>query len=242
MWANKNKGRAPAPRKSLPLWGKAAAVAVVLVIGVPVMHVATFRLLPVPATALMLERLGQGKGLDVRWRSLEQISPSLPLAVIAAEDSGFCDHDGFDFDAMAAAAKANERHPAKIRGGSTISQQTAKNVFLWPDRNLLRKGMEAYYTGLIEAMWGKRRIMEAYLNVVEWGPGLYGAEAAAQRYFHVSAARLSPDQAARLAAILPSPLKWKAVHPGRYVAGRSRRIGAGAQTVRVEDDAWCIAK
>lgn len=234
--------RAKPPRKPLSLWAKLVALAAVVLIGLPVMQAATFRVLPVPVTALMLQRLTEGKGLDVRWRPLDQIAPSLPLAVIAAEDSGFCDHDGFDFDAMEAAARANARHPGKVRGGSTISQQTAKNVFLWPGRTLVRKALEAYDTGLIEAMWGKRRIMEAYLNVVELGPGVYGAEAAAQHYFHVPASRLSPDQSARLAAILPSPLKWKAVHPGRYVAGRSRRIGAGANTVRADDDAWCIAK
>jgi monofunctional biosynthetic peptidoglycan transglycosylase len=160
--------------------------------------------------------------------------------VIAAEDARFCEHHGFEFEAMRAAAAHNARSPDKVRGGSTISQQTAKNVFLWPGRDYVRKGLEAYDTLLIEAIWGKRRILEVYLNVVEWGKGVYGAEAAAQAYFHHSARTLTAGEAARLAAILPSPLKWRAVHPGRYVVRRSRRIGA--QAVIVEDDelADCI--
>ena len=141
-----------------------------------------------------------------------------------------------------AAGDHTARNPGKVRGGSTISQQTAKNVFLWPDRDYVRKALEAYYTVLIEALWGKRRIMEVYLNVVEWGPGTYGAEAAAQRYFHRSARALAPAQAARLAAILPSPLKWRPVHPGAYVARRSRRIGAEAVTVREDDLATCLRR
>jgi monofunctional biosynthetic peptidoglycan transglycosylase len=129
-----------------------------------------------------------------------------------------------------------------VRGGSTISQQTAKNVFLWPERSYVRKGLEAYFTVLIEALWGKRRILEVYLNVAEWGPGTYGAEAAARRYFKVGAAQLTRAQAARLAAILPSPLRYRVVRPGRYVQGRSRRIGAAAATVREADLAGCIRR
>jgi monofunctional biosynthetic peptidoglycan transglycosylase len=188
----------------------------------------------------MVERMFEGKGLRHEWRPIRQISPHLVESVIAAEDSGFCDHHGFDFEAMQKAAEANARHPGKVRGGSTISQQTAKNVFLWPGRDYVRKGLEAGYTVLVETFWGKRRIMEMYLNAVEWGPGLYGAEAASQAYFHVSADRLTPDQASRLAAVLPSPLKWKAVRPGRYVARRSARIGARAAVVREDDLAACV--
>ena len=127
-----------------------------------------------------------------------------------------------------------------MRGGSTLSQQTAKNRFLWPQRSYLRKGLEAGFTSLIETLWGKRRILEVYLNVVEWGPGVYGAQAASQRYFGHGADVLSPSEAARLAAILPDPLKWKAVRPGAYVQRRSRRIVAAAQTVRADDLAACV--
>ena len=143
---------------------------------------------------------------------------------------------------MRAAAAHNARDPRRVRGGSTISQQTAKNVFLWPQRSYVRKGLEAGFTTLIETLWGKRRIMEVYLNEVEWGPGVYGAEAAAQRYFGHDAQELNGSEAARLAAILPDPLKWKAVHPGAYVQRRSRRIGAAAQTVRADDLARCVLR
>ncbi len=136
----------------------------------------------------------------------------------------------------------NERRPGRIRGGSTISQQTAKNVFLWQGRSYLRKGLEAYFTVLTEGLWGKRRIMETYLNVVEWGPGIYGAEAAAQRYFGVDAAHLTNLQASRLAAILPSPLKWRADVPGAYVQKRSRRIGGAMGTVRTDGLAACVGR
>jgi monofunctional biosynthetic peptidoglycan transglycosylase len=136
----------------------------------------------------------------------------------------------------------NEQKPGRIRGGSTISQQTAKNVFLWPGRSYVRKGLEAYFTVLIEGLWGKRRIMEVYLNVVELGPGIYGAEAAAERYFGVDAAHLSAGQAARLAAVLPSPLRWSAENPGPYVRRRSRRIGGAIGTVRVDGLAACVGK
>jgi monofunctional biosynthetic peptidoglycan transglycosylase len=142
--------------------------------------------------------------------------------------------------------RQNERTQArggtKIRGGSTISQQTAKNAFLWPGRSYVRKGLEAWYTVLIETVWGKRRIMEVYLNVAEMGPGVYGAEAASQYYFHEDASELSPSQAAHLVAILPSPLKWKAVAPGRYVARRVRHIGGAIGTVREDGLAGCLAR
>ena len=214
---------------------------VLILVGVvPLAQVLIYRVVPAPITILMIERLFEGKGLRHDWRPIDRISPHLVESVIAAEDSGFCDHNGFDFEAMQKAAEANARHPGKVRGGSTISQQTAKNVFLWPGRDYVRKGLEAGYTVLIETIWGKRRIMEMYLNAIEWGPGIYGAEAASQAYFHVPANRLTPGQAARLAAVLPSPLKWKAVRPGRYVARRSARIGARAAVVRNDDLAACV--
>ena len=161
-------------------------------------------------------------------------------AAIAAEDSRFCEHHGFDYRAIEKAMAHNERRPNRIRGGSTISQQTAKNVFLWPRRDYVRKGLEAYFTVLIEAIWGKPRIMEVYLNSIEWGPGIYGAEAAAQHNFGVSAAELTPGQAARLAVIVPKPLAWKADRPGRYVRQRSGTIAARAGVVRRQGLADCV--
>lgn len=219
--------------------GRILAAALAVLVFAPIVQVLIYKVVPPPITILMVQRLIEGKGIRHEWRSIDEISPHLVNSVIAAEDAGFCEHMGFDFDAIEKAAKANERHPGKIRGGSTISQQTAKNVFLWPGRSFVRKGLEAGYTVLIETIWGKRRIMEVYLNVVEWGPGLYGAESAAQTYFHTTARSLSPQQASRLAAILPSPLKWRAVNPGRYVAKRSAKIVARAATVRVDDLSAC---
>jgi monofunctional glycosyltransferase len=217
------------------LWG------LIITVVIPVGVTAIYRFVPPPVTILMVQRVFEGKGWDYRWRSIDKISPALVQAAIAAEDARFCEHDGFDFEAMEKAWKSNKKG-GRVRGGSTISQQTAKNVFLWPQRSYVRKGLEAYYTALIEGIWGKRRIMEVYLNVAEMGAGTYGAEAAAQRYFGVSAGQLTRAQAARLVAILPNPLKYKAVASGPYVQKRSRRIGAAAGTVRNDGLASCIGK
>ncbi|MFI4976647.1 MAG: monofunctional biosynthetic peptidoglycan transglycosylase [Caulobacterales bacterium] len=217
----------------------ALALLLLLVI-LPVALVGLYRFVPPPITILMVERLAQGHGLDHRWVDLRKMSPALPRAAIAAEDSRFCEHHGFDFGAMEKALKHNEEDPGRIRGGSTISQQTAKNVFLWPERSFVRKGFEAWFTVLIETLWGKRRIMETYLNTVEMGPGVYGVEAAARRDFAVGADKVSPAQAARIIAILPSPLKWQAVKPGPYVRRRVGRIGAASGAVRREGMADCV--
>ncbi|HEY9235302.1 MULTISPECIES: monofunctional biosynthetic peptidoglycan transglycosylase [Phenylobacterium] len=213
----------------------------VLVFGLigPVMVTAIYRFAPPPITWLMIQRVFEGKGFDRRWKPLDEISPRLVRAVIAAEDAKFCDHNGFDFDAIEQAYESNARGRT-LRGGSTISQQTAKNVFLWPGRSYVRKGLEAYFTVLIEVIWGKPRIMEVYLNSIEWGPGIYGAEAAAQKNFGVSAAKLSAAQAARLAAILPSPLKWRAAKPGPYVKRRSGKITRAAGTINRQGMASCV--
>ena len=213
----------------------------VLIFGIlgPIAVVAVYRFVPPPLTFLMVQRMVEGRGFERRWVPIRAISPTLVRAVIAAEDSHFCDHHGFDFNAMQKAMRANESG-RKLRGGSTISQQTAKNVFLWPQRDYVRKGFEAWFTVLIEVIWGKERIMEVYLNSIEWGPGVYGAEAAARANFGVSAARLSPAQAARLAAIVPKPLSWKAAKPGPYIKRRSGRIGAAAGTVRRDGLAACV--
>lgn len=215
------------------------ALFLVLVAG-PVVAVILYRFVPPPVTPLMVIRAVEGRGLDHRWRSMDKISPTLPRALIAAEDAKFCDHRGFDFEALQKAYENNESG-RKIRGGSTISQQTAKNVFLWPGRSYVRKGLEAWFTVLIETFWGKRRIMEVYMNSIEYGSGIYGAEAAAQRYFGVSADKLTQAQSARLAAILPSPLKWKVIKPGKYVAKRSKKIGKASGAVRRDGLADCLS-
>jgi monofunctional glycosyltransferase len=213
-------------------------VLVFVILG-PIAVVGLYRIVPPPITWLMVERLIQGRGFDRRWVPLDQISPQLVRAVIASEDSGFCQHHGFDFAAIEKALHHNAVSQ-RIRGGSTISQQTAKNIFLWPHRDWVRKGLETWFTVLIETLWGKPRIMEVYLNSIEWGPGVYGAEAAAQHNFRTSAARLSPAQAARLAAIIPKPLAWRAAAPGPYVRRRSGTIVARAGVVRRDDLDACV--
>ena len=218
------------------------AVVVIAALVVPPVSVAVYRVVPPPITILMITRLIQGHGMDYQWRSLGDMSPALPAAAVASEDSRFCSNHGFDFDAIEKAMKHNERRPARIRGGSTISQQTAKNVFLWPGRDYVRKAIEAWYTVLIEAIWGKPRIMEMYLNVVEFGPGIYGAEAASQRFFHKPAARLSPAEAARLIAVLPRPLKWDVDEPGRYVVRRTGHIDRAMGAVRNDGLADCVGR
>lgn len=217
----------------------ALALFIVLVAG-PVVAVILFRFVPPPLTPLMVIRAVEGKGLDHRWRPIDEVAPVLPRALIAAEDARFCQHHGFDFEALQKAYENNEAGK-KIRGGSTISQQTAKNVFLWPGRSYIRKGLEAWFTVLIEVGWGKKRIMEVYLNSIEFGPGIYGAEAAAQRYFGVGADRLTQAQASRLAAILPSPLKWRVIKPGKYVTKRTKKIGKASGAVRRDGLADCVA-
>jgi monofunctional biosynthetic peptidoglycan transglycosylase len=180
-------------------------------------------------TAFMLEsRIGAAaRGdfryrTDYRWVDFEDISPNLPIAVVASEDQKFPDHAGFDFDAIADAIEEST-DGGPMRGASTISQQVAKNLYLWPGRSMLRKGIEAYLTVLIESLWPKRRILEVYLNVAECGPGVFGAGAAAQRYFGKPARSLDPYEAARLAAVLPAPRLLHADRPSVYVRTRTAR-------------------
>jgi monofunctional biosynthetic peptidoglycan transglycosylase len=153
------------------------------------------------------------------WADLKNISPSMQVAVIAAEDQNFSDHHGFDFEAIEKAIKHNQRS-RRLRGASTISQQVAKNLFLWPGRSFMRKGLEAYFTTVIELLWSKKRILEVYLNTVELGKHTFGVEAASKLYFNTSAKRLTPEQAALLAAILPNPHRFSARNPSRYIMSR----------------------
>ena len=214
------------------------AILIVFFIG-PVVAVAVYRFAPPPVTFLMVQRAFEGRGFERRWVPIEKISPSLVRAVIAAEDARFCEHHGFDLKAIEKAMAANAAGK-KLRGGSTISQQTAKNVFLWPGRDWVRKGLEAWFTVLIEVGWGKERIMEVYLNSIEWGPGVYGAEAAARKNFRVPASKLTVQQSARLAAIVPKPLSWKAARPGPYMKRRAGSINRNARAVRREGLTACV--
>lgn len=190
---------------------------------VPLSLVLFYRVVPVPATPLMLLRLVEGHGLSHDWVAYDEIAPAMIRSVIAAEDGKFCLHNGFDWDAINDALEAAE-DGQRLRGGSTISQQTAKNVFLWPGRSWVRKGLEAGFTVVIEALWPKRRILEVYLNSVEFGPGIYGVEAAARFHFRKSAAQLSAREAALLAAVLPNPIRFSASRPSGYVSRYAGRI------------------
>lgn len=188
-----------------------------------------YRWMPIFATPLVMIRTIEyaldGKWVSIHkdWTSLDEISPHLQRAVIASEDPKFLSHYGFDFEAIAKAIDANKRRKIKM-GASTITQQTAKNVFLYPSRTYLRKGLEAYFTVLIEALWDKRRILEVYLNVIELGPGVYGAEAAANYYWNKPAHKLTQGEAQLFAAILPNPRRWSPKKPTNFVLKRRNFI------------------
>ena len=195
-----------------------------------VVQVATLRFVDPPFSAFMVSRqldaFGQGDWrfrIAHDWRDLEEMSPYVPLALIASEDQNFAEHFGFDLKAIEKARKNNAKG-RKVRGGSTISQQTAKNLFLWSGRSWVRKGIEAWYTLLIEALWPKHRIIEVYVNIVEFGDGVYGAQAAARTFFGRDASQLTAAQAARMAAVLPSPRRCSIARPGPYVQRRAQAI------------------
>jgi monofunctional biosynthetic peptidoglycan transglycosylase len=203
--------------------------------------VVIYRAVPPPVTSLMLIRTAEAVAarrplaMSRAWIDLDQVSPALLRAVIAAEDARFFAHAGVDPEALWRAHDYNERHQGRgMRGGSTITMQCARNVFLWPGRTYVRKALEAYFAALLELLWGKRRILEVYVNVVEWGDGVYGVEAAARGAFGVPAARLTAEQAALLAAVLPNPRRWNPAAPTRYVLGRAANIRARAASVRLD--------
>ncbi len=195
-----------------------------------VLQVAMLRFVDPPFSAFMLGRQVEAWGagdwsfrVAYDWRDLDEISPSLPVAMVAAEDQNFASHSGFDFKAIEK-ARANNARGRKVRGASTVSQQVAKNLFLWQGRSWVRKGVEAWYTLLIELLWPKMRILEVYANVAEFGDGIYGAQAAARSYWRKDASRLSPAESARLAAVLPSPRRYSVSRPGPYVQRRAHWI------------------
>ena len=221
------------------LLGRMLTAALVAVL-FAVLWALAYRWLNPPITIPMIRDAVAGQHVERTWVPLDRISPAMARAVIGAEDSGFCRHHGFDLAAIEQAAERNAAS-TKLRGGSTISQQTAKNAFLWPGRSYLRKRLEAYFTVLIEALWGKRRIMEVYLNIAELGPGVYGVEAAAHRYFATTAARLTPAQAARIAAILPQPIKRDAADLHGRVRRHARAIERRIGVVRRDAIDFCLA-
>lgn len=218
--------------KQRPWWRRllrALGFAALAAVAASILAVGVFRFVPVPCSALMVERRAgavlDGKPFQLRhaWVPLEDIAPCMGLAVMAAEDQNFPDHFGFDWKAIEKAIAHNE-HSRRKRGASTLSQQTAKNLFLWEGRSWLRKGFEVYFTLLLEAGWSKRRILEVYLNSVEFGDGVFGVEAASRKFFGKPARRLAPSEAALLAAVLPSPLHYRADQPSGYLRGRQAWI------------------
>ncbi len=228
-------------RRSLSFLLRFTAKFLVWFFGISLALIVLFKFVPVPITATMVM---DENSVTKDWESLDNIDPNLVAAVIAAEDSKFCSHNGFDTEAIEKALEYNERSRkeggGRIRGGSTITQQTAKNVFLWQGGGYFRKGLEAYFAFAIEKIWGKRRIMEVYLNVAETGIGTYGAEAGAQRYFGKSAARLSPIEAARMAAALPLPKKRAVVSPSGWLARHGNTIRSRIGVVQRDGLSACV--
>jgi monofunctional biosynthetic peptidoglycan transglycosylase len=203
---------------------KYIALFLIAAFGFSIFSVLFYKFVPVPLTPLMvIKKISNGYEIKHDWVSLSEISKHMIRSVVRAEDAKFYNHFGFDFEAIKKAQEYNKRHK-KTKGASTISQQTAKNVFLYPARSYIRKGLEAYFTVLIELFWSKDRIMEVYLNVIELGPGIYGVEAAGQKFFKKSAKKLTMNEAALLAAVLPNPIKFKVNKPSAYVLKRRSRI------------------
>lgn len=237
----KKKWRDLGPINRLALIFRGIAWSAAFLIVGSIIWAGVYRFSEPPGTLLMLERKLSGAVIVQSWVPLDEISPHLVAAVIAAEDTRFCLHNGIDFAAIDE-AMAEAENGERLRGASTISQQTAKNAFLWSGRSWLRKGSEAWMTMVIETLWPKWRIMEVYLNVAEWGDGLFGAEAAAQKRFGKSAKNLTPQQAALLAAVLPNPHKWRVDPPGAYVRKRTRTLRGRMGQVKRDGLDACVKR
>ena len=209
------------PKRQAGKWTRRVLLLLVLILLAPAGLMLVYRVLPPPVTPLMVIRLFEGEGLSKDWITFDAMSPHVPAAVIALEDNTFCEHSGFDWASIHQAI-ADYYRGRRLRGASTISMQTTKNVFLWPQRNMVRKALEAPLTVLLEALWDKQRILEVYLNVVEWGPGIYGIEAAARASFGKPASALTQRESALLAAVLPNPRKWSPRRPTRYLERQVR--------------------
>lgn len=213
---------------------------IVLLFLFSLLWVFAYRYVDPPTTSLMLRDTLEGHSVAYTWRDLDAIDPNMPRAVITAEDRDFCAHKGFDMAAIQSALASN-REGGRLRGGSTVSQQTAKNAFLWAERSWVRKGLEAYFTFLIERIWGKRRIMEVYLNVAETGINTYGVEEGAKRYFGHGADELSRREAGQIAAVLPSPQKRSGKNPRGSVRRYARNIERWIRVVKDEKLDSCLA-
>lgn len=205
-----------------------------------VVSVFIFKYIPFPFTPLMPMRVvegwfdGRSVGIDKSWKSYDEISPNFFRALLSGEDAKFMKHDGFDWKAIEAAKRYNEKNQGKkLRGASTVSMQTAKNAFLWQGRNYVRKALEAYFTVLIEKIWGKKRILEVYANIVEMGDGIYGVEAASRKYFNKSARDLTAGEAALIAAVLPNPRRWSPASPTSYIQRRAGFIQGRMKSIAI---------
>ena len=243
------KKNPPKPKKTASKWKsgifkriwKIVKILIIVFFSSSIFFTVLFKWVNPPLTPLMVIRLfdqmGEGKELKMSkdWVSLDEISKNMPIAVMASEDNNFLKHNGIDMKAIKRAKELNKKRKNKL-GASTISQQTAKNVFLTPSRTYIRKGFELYFTGLIELIWGKERIMEVYLNVIEMGDGIYGVEAASQAYFHKSAKKLSKSEAATIAATLPNPRRWNAGKPTSYI--QKRKVAIMRQMNNVRRPKW----
>lgn len=235
----KKKWRDRGPLDRITIILRALAFSFILLVVGSIVWAGVYRFNEPPGTLLMLERKISGDVIVHPWVSLDDISPHLVTAVIAAEDTRFCLHNGIDFEAIDEAIEEAE-NGGRLRGASTISQQTAKNAFLWSGRSWLRKGAEVWMTFVIETLWPKRRIMEMYLNIAEWGDGHFGAEAAAQKRFGKSAKDLTRREAALLAAVLPNPHKWRVDPPGPYVRRRASTLRGRMSQVQRDGLNACV--
>jgi monofunctional biosynthetic peptidoglycan transglycosylase len=226
--------------KRTPWLRRIASLLFFFAVPAPVILILVFRFLPIPVTSQMLIDIVTLSPVRYSWREADAISPYLGRAVIGSEDQNFCSHHGFDWKQLSDAWRDYTKRHKPLRGASTLSQQTAREIFLTSAHSFVRKGVEAWLTVLIEALWPKERILTAYLNVVDWGNGNYGAEAAAQTYFGVPASRLTQAQAARLAAVLPNPDRLKAGRPGPYVRRRTGTLVSRQHAVVRDALDWCV--
>ena len=217
------------------MWRKIKKWALILFIA-QFVYITILKWINPPITITQIVNLFAGHGLKRDYVSTNNISYQAKLAVIASEDQAFPDHGGFDWKSIEKARKYNERKPGRVKGASTISQQTAKNVFLWQGRTWIRKGLEVYFTFMIEKIWGKKRILDVYLNVIEMGPGIFGIEAASQQYFNKSAKNISRQEASMIAACLPNPKKYSVKPASAYVRARSGRIARQMGNLQSDPD------
>lgn len=241
--APRQEEAAPAPKPRKPLLRRILfwiLKAILLFLAVSIGMVVIYKFVPPPITWTQIGDIVGGHGATKRWMSIDRIDPDMPRAAIAAEDARFCTHHGFDFTAIEQAYARNATGKKKIRGGSTISQQTAKNVFLFQGGGYARKALEAYFTVLIENIWGKRRIMEVYLNVAETGIGTYGVNAGSMRYFKHDASQMTPREAAQIAAVLPLPKKRAGIDPRGFTRRYGNAITARIGTVRGDGLDGCL--